>query len=174
MKLIILYGAPASGKYTIGKLLSDKTGLKFFHNHVTIDLLRPLFTFGTPEFFNLSDTIRLDIFEEAARQGIPGMIFTFVYDKSADDTFIKNIVERVTKYGGEVKFIQIYCDKEELLKRVGQEDRHQAKKLTSSDKLVKMIDKGVYQTTIPNVDSTLIDTTNLTANEALAKVLEII
>ena len=171
MKLIVLYGAPASGKYTIAKLLAEKLGYKFFHNHVTVDMLKQLFEFGTPGFFELSDKIRLDVFEEAAKQNISGMIFTFVYHKEAGDGFVRNIIERVRKYGGEVKFIQIYCDKNELIKRVGQEQRIQAKKMVSSEKLLNMFDRGDFQSAISFVESTCIDNTSLSIEETLEKVI---
>ncbi|MEO1956129.1 MAG: AAA family ATPase, partial [Gammaproteobacteria bacterium] len=37
MKVIFLYGPPASGKLTIAKKLADKTGISLFHNHLTFD-----------------------------------------------------------------------------------------------------------------------------------------
>src|SRR4051794_7361604 len=110
MKLIVIYGPPAAGKYTIAHALAEKTGYKLFHNHLTVDLLKPIFTFGTPEFFKLNQKIRLEVFEEAARQNVPGIIFTFVYAKGTDDPFVRELLERVIKYDGEVQFIQIYCD----------------------------------------------------------------
>lgn len=78
-------------------------------------MLKSVFTFGTPDFFRLSQKIRLDIFEQAAKENIPGIVFTFIYEKNADDEFIRSLLERVTSNGGEVAFIQIYCEKEKLL-----------------------------------------------------------
>ena len=43
MKLVILFGPHAVGKMTVGQALSRITGLKLFHNHMTIELLAPLF-----------------------------------------------------------------------------------------------------------------------------------
>ena len=40
MKLIVLYGPPAAGKYTIAKAVAEKTGYKLFHNYLTVDLLK--------------------------------------------------------------------------------------------------------------------------------------
>lgn len=175
MKLIILYGPPASGKYTIAKLLAEKTGYKLFHNHLTVDLLKSIFTFGTPEFIALSEKIRLDIFEEAARQNIPGIIFTFVYEKdTVDDNFIKKILEKVNKYGGEAKFVQIYCEKEVLLKRVKEESRKEFKKINSEEGLLKILEEWDSLSPIPFVKSIRIDNTNLSVEETFKKVLDAI
>lgn len=49
-KLLILFGPPAVGKMTVGKELSALTGMKLFHNHMTIELVLPFFEFGTPPY----------------------------------------------------------------------------------------------------------------------------
>lgn len=169
MKLIILYGPPAAGKYTIASALAQKTGYKLFHNHLTIDLLKTIFQFGAPGFFPLSQKIRLAIFEEAAKQNIPGIIFTFVYAKDTDDPFIRDVLERVTKYGGDVQFIQIYCEKEELLKRVKEESRNAFQKIKTEESLEAMLAKEDLFSAIPFVESTTINTTHLTIDEAVQK-----
>lgn len=174
MKLIVLYGPPAAGKYTIAKAVAEKTGYKLFHNHLAVDLLKSVFTFGTPDFFRLSQKMRLDIFEQAAKENIPGVIFTFVYEKKSDDDFIKKLLETVTSNGGEVVFIQIYCEKEELLKRVKEESRKQFHKVKSEEGLLKTLAHGDQMSSIDFVDSTKIDSTNLTAEETISKVLDVI
>ena len=51
MKLIYLHGPPAAGKYTIAKALETKIGARIFHNHLTIDVAKAIFDFGTPAFW---------------------------------------------------------------------------------------------------------------------------
>ncbi|GJM72894.1 hypothetical protein HMSSN036_51100 [Paenibacillus macerans] len=48
MKLIVLFGPQAVGKMTVGQELAKITGLKLFHNHMTIDLVSHFFDYGTP------------------------------------------------------------------------------------------------------------------------------
>ena len=43
MKLVIIFGPHAVGKMTVGQALARITGLKVFHNHMTIDPLLALF-----------------------------------------------------------------------------------------------------------------------------------
>jgi shikimate kinase len=173
MKLIFLYGPPASGKYTIAKLLAEKMGYKLFHNHLTVDLLRSVFEFGAPGFFELSRKMRLQIFEEAARQNIPGIVFTYVYEKDEDDPFIREVLEKVTAAGGEVKFVQIYCEKEELLKRVKEESRKEFRKIKTEEGLLQQLKEDITSP-ILFVDSVKVDTTHLSVAESLAKVMEAI
>ena len=172
MKLIFLYGPPASGKYTIAKALAEKTGYKLFHNHLTVDLAKGVFDYGTKAFWELVHKIRLDIFEKAAKENISGMIFTYVYEKDNDDSFVKQVLEKVNSNGGEIIFIQIYCDKETLLKRVKEDSRKQFQKVKTEEGLLEMLGKGDLLSSIPFVQNHKIDNTNLTVTETITKALE--
>lgn len=174
MKLIVLYGPPAAGKYTIAKAVAERTGYKLFHNHLTVDLLKSVFEFGTPEFFRLSQNIRLDIFEQAAKLDVPGIVFTFVYEKPTDNDFVRRLVERIKSHGSEIIFIQIYCEKEVLLQRVTQESRKQFRKLKTQAGLLNTLAGGDQTSAIDIVESSKIDSTHLTVNETVACVLAII
>lgn len=174
MKLIVLYGPPAAGKYTIAKAVAEETGYKLFHNHLTVDLLKSVLTFGTPEFFRLSDSIRLDIFEQAAKENVPGVIFTFVYEKPSDDDFVRQLIERVASNNGEIVFIQIYCEQEELLRRVTEESRQQFRKLKSEDALRQALTDRDLMSSIDFVDNSRVDSTHLSVEETVLKVLEIV
>lgn len=174
MKLIVLYGPPAAGKYTIAKTVAERTGYKLFHNHLTVDLLTSVFMFGTPDFFQLSQKIRLDVFEQAAKQNIPGVIFTFVYEKHENDAFVKELIERVAAHGGTVIFIQIRCDPEELAKRVEEESRKSFGKIKTKEGLLQKLAASDFTSSIDFVDSVTIDSTHLTVEETVAKVLEAI
>ena len=172
MKLIFLYGPPASGKYTIAKAIAQKTGYKLFHNHLTVDLAKGVFDYGTKAFWELVHKIRLDIFEKAAKENISGMIFTYVYEKDSDDSFVKQVLEKVNSNGGEIIFIQIYCDKETLLKRVKEDSRKQFQKVKTEEGLLEMLGKGDLLSSIPFVQNHKIDNTNLTVTETITKALE--
>ena len=96
MKLIVLYGPPAVGKLTIAKELSRRTGYKIFHNHLTIDLVESIFTWGTKDFNNLVSKYRLELIEAAAARNV-NLVFTIVYAGISDDQFIKEVKENENK-----------------------------------------------------------------------------
>ncbi len=171
MKLVVLYGAPATGKYTVGKIIAERLGYKFFHNHLSIDVAKAILPFGAPGFFDLSDKIRLVVFEEAARHNIPGIVFTFVYKKGKGEVFIQSIIDVLAKVNADVQFIQLYCDKETLVERVENKQRKDMKKLTSPEELLKLLEEGEFQSTISNYPSERVDNSNLTIEETVEKVL---
>lgn len=77
MKLVVIYGPLAVGKFTLGKELQKLTGYKLFHNHLTFDLIGSLFDVDADVFFGLNNRVRLDLIEAAAKHKIKGVIMTF-------------------------------------------------------------------------------------------------
>src|SRR5207249_6103945 len=51
MRLVFIYGPPASGKLTVATELAKLTGFKLFHNHVSIQFVQSIFEFGTKTFW---------------------------------------------------------------------------------------------------------------------------
>src|ERR1700687_711257 len=70
MRLVVLYGPPGVGKLTIGTELSELTGFKLFHNHLTVDLVTSVFPPGSEAWNRLARRIRLAVFAEAAHEGV--------------------------------------------------------------------------------------------------------
>ena len=118
-KLLILFGPPAVGKMTVGNELAQMTGLKLFHNHMTIDLILPFFDFGTPPFNRLVGTFRRMILEEVAQSELPGLIFTFVWalNLKSDRSFIDGLTEIFYQVGANVYFVELQASQEARLAR---------------------------------------------------------
>jgi hypothetical protein len=75
---ILIFGPPVVGKMTVGQHLCRRTGYRLFHNHMTIDLLAPIFGFGTDRFARLLFETRRRILEEAAAdEGVKGIVMTY-------------------------------------------------------------------------------------------------
>lgn len=125
MKLVILFGPPAVGKMSVGQELAKLTGLKLFHNHMSLELVNSFFDFGTPEFNRLDKTIRFSIFKEVAKSDLEGLIFTIVwaFNEKKDEAYMNEIVDIFEKEGTEVCFVELKADLEERLKRNKQENR---------------------------------------------------
>ena len=109
MKFIIIFGPPAVGKMTVGHELAKLTGLRLFHNHMTIDLVLNFFDFGQPQFGQLVGEFRRRIFEEVAASNLPGLIFTFVWalDDERDRAFIDRAGDIFRQRGGEVYYVEL-------------------------------------------------------------------
>jgi len=159
MKLIFLYGLPGTGKLTIALELAEITGHKLFHNHLTVDLLLSVFEFGSKPFVRLRELIWLSVMEEAAAT-LPAMIFTFNPENSVRPEFIQKAVQAVTSRRGEVHFVEVVCDPEELEKRISTADRTNHKKLVSVELFRELKAKGVF-------DSPKMPAPQLTLNSTL-------
>ncbi|MFD0710912.1 shikimate kinase [Paenibacillus sp. GCM10027626] len=118
MKLVLLFGPQAVGKMTIGHELEKRTGLKLFHNHMTIELLHPYFGFSA-ETWRLTDLFRVEIMEAVSRSDLYGLIFTYVwaFDQQSDWDFVNKICHIFESKGGEVYFVELEADMEKRLLR---------------------------------------------------------
>ena len=158
MKLIFMYGMPASGKLTIAQELVNVTGYKLFHNHLVVDLLLTVFEFGSPEFVALREEFWLSIFDKACRSDLPGLIFTFAPEATVRESFIPNLLSTVNAAGGEVDFVELTCPLPELKRRMGSVSRLQYKKLTSVPLFEQLYEEGAFEADYMPKPSLSIDT----------------
>ncbi|MCL5100532.1 MAG: AAA family ATPase [Candidatus Marsarchaeota archaeon] len=158
MNLIYIYGPPGVGKYTVGKELSKITGYKLFHNQLSIEFVLSVFEFGTPAFNKLVLKFRAEIIEEAARNNV-SLIFTSGYAKGYNEDIMKDIVNRVEKHKGKVYFVQLFCEKKELMKRIGNPSRKSFHKIRSRTFMEKILKRYNHFSSIPFRKSLFIDNT---------------
>jgi len=170
VRLVIIYGAPAVGKLTTAKALAALTGFRIFHNHLSFDLVKAVFDFPTRPFLELAEAVRLATFEAAARESVPGLIFTFVYASPDDDVFVEKTIERVEANGGAVSLVRLCCDTATLEKRVVADERRKFGKLTSVESLREGLASWNLTVAIPFRESLEIDNSTLEAEAAARRI----
>lgn len=99
MKLVLIIGAGAVGKMTVGQELMKITNLRLFHNHMTIEPVIDIFGYFK------EDTIlklREIIFDDFIESDNYGMIHTIMwaFDEESDWEYVNNLVS---------KFDEVYC-----------------------------------------------------------------
>jgi len=119
MKFVVIFGPPAVGKMSVGHDLAKLTGLKLFHNHMSIDLALNFFEYGQPPFGRLVSEFRRLVFEEVAASDLPGLIFTFVWalDLDSEKEFIDRSCQIFRERGADVYFVELEAELPERLKR---------------------------------------------------------
>lgn len=169
MKLIIIYGAPATGKLTVAIQLSRLTGYRVFHNHMSIDYAKNVFDFGTPPFWRLVGQVRFDAIAEAAREEL-SLIHTFCYEFGTDDEHFSKLIASAEDNGGEAHLVLLRCDNEERKKRIGNESRVIIGKLTDAEH----IDRSTIElsTPLPGRETLILDTTETSPDRVAAKIVE--
>ena len=101
MKLVLIVGDSAVGKMTVGQELQKLTGLRLFHNHMTIEPVLEIF-----QDFNVDVILKLRylIFEEFVKTDHAGMIYTCMWDYDAQEDW-----DIMNKILGIFEGAQIYC-----------------------------------------------------------------
>jgi len=118
MKFVLIFGPQAVGKMTVGQELAKRTELKLFHNHMTLEILSPIFGFG-PETWRLSTLFRFEIFKAVADSDLEGMIFTFVwaFNEKEDWEFVESLCRIFEAKGGNLYFVELEANLDERLER---------------------------------------------------------
>ncbi len=172
MKLILVYGPPASGKLTTARALENVTGFALCHNHLTVDAVRPLFPHGdeSEDRSDLLKRMRVDILTTAARLG-RDTIFTLAYSGRVDNDFVADIVAGVEEEGGMVNFVQLHAPPEVLLDRVTSPHRAAMGKIHDPGRLAAQLGRRDQYATMP-YDTLRIDTTIMKPAESAELIVD--
>jgi hypothetical protein len=139
MNLIFLHGAPAAGKLTVARELTKLIDSRLLDNHASIDFARTLFEFGTPEFWRLVQSVRVLATEHAAATPLPNLICTYCYSEPDDRPHFDRLLNLLEANGGRMLPVFLHCDQSVLLKRVGNADRVERRKLASVEGLTTFL-----------------------------------
>jgi 2-phosphoglycerate kinase len=170
MKLIFIYGSPAVGKLTVANEIAARTGFKVFHNHLSIDAIRPVFDYGTKPFGRLVNLIRVETIREAARENVD-LIYTFCYAKDFDDPHVAKVAAAVEENGGEVCFVLLKADRRALDRRVTEESRRQMGKAKTVEMMNYFHETFDLLSPVPMRESLIIDNTNLSAADTARQII---
>lgn len=125
MKLIVLIGPHAVGKMTIGQELEKLSGFKLFHNHMTIEMVAPFFSYSTPQGRKLVNKLRQDFFDAFSDSDEAGYIFTFVwaFSEAGEREYIEAITTQFESKGHETYWVELEATLDERVARNRTENR---------------------------------------------------
>jgi hypothetical protein len=172
MKLVFIYGLPATGKLTVARELASQTGYKLFHNHLVVDLLLSVFEFGSPPFVEMREDIWLAIFDQACRSQLPGLIFTFAPEQTVRSQFIDEVMKVIDRACGKIDFVELTCPLAELKARISSPSRLQYGKLADPSLFEQLHADGIFE--IPHMPKPrlTVDTSLCSAAQAAAQIAE--
>lgn len=180
MNLVII-GAQASGKMTIGQEVAKMTEMTLFHNHETIDFVLKFIPWSK-NATDLITKIRFDFFETFAKIGQP-MIFTIVIDfgDPKEVAFLDALQGTFEKNMQKVLFVELETSLEERLVRNKTENRlkHKPSKRDiawSENDILKTMDYVTFNS--KEAPDQLhhyhkINNTNKSAQEVAAEIVEV-
>lgn len=142
MKLVLLIGNGAVGKMTVGQELMKQTGLRLFHNHMTIEPVLEIFgQFHTGAILQLREVI----FQEFAKSDNYGMIHTvmWAFDSPEDWAYIDHVVGIFKAQGADIYCVELVAPQEIRLQRNETPNRlaHKASKrdlASSRERVIEM------------------------------------
>ena len=179
MKLVLLVGNGAVGKMTVGQELMKLTGLRLFHNHMTIEPVLEIFgTFHTDAILQMREVI----FREFAKSDNYGMIHTirWAFDMQEDWDYINHVVDIFKEHNAEIYCVELVAPQEIRLQRNETPNRlaHKASKrdlASSRARVIAMDEKFRLESNpgeIPFENYMRIDNSNLEPDVVAAMIKE--
>ncbi len=170
MKLVFLYGPPASGKLTIAKELSRITGYHVFHNHLVANLSSELFPLGTRAYSDLAQKLKLDVLDALIKNKVAGIIMTFTYGVETykgegDAKFVNKIKLILQRNKSQFYPVKLELSEQDLKRRISNPDRKKNKKLTNFQIYLAIRAKYDLNKSIPG-KSFIVNTGNLSAKQS--------
>lgn len=122
MKLVFIIGDAAVGKMTVGQELMKITGLRLFHNHMTIEPVIEIF--GRYDGRTIAEMRDL-IFRNFAASENYGMIFTLMmdFDMPSEWEYLEHIRQIFEPYHTEFYYVELIAPQEIRLQRNATENR---------------------------------------------------
>lgn len=168
MILVFIHGAPATGKYTVGRSLADLTGCELYHNHLVVDTVLRQHPFGTPAFIAERDRAWRAHLGAAACDPHRRLIFTFNPENSVPQAFIDWLFHGLE--GTTLHSVELQLAETAIEARLATEQRKGFRKLTDLALYRELRDSGAFATpVIPRTDLR-IDTGQLTPAAAAAAI----
>lgn len=172
MKLIVLYGPPAAGKLTIAHELAKRTNYRVMDMNLTLAAVTQLFPMGTPRYRELHRNFRTKLLEAAVIDDLPGVIFTHGYSHHDNGPFIQSLIDLMNRYNGQIHFVYVTCPAQELENRIALPSRKQHVYKVNDIQTLRDLLKRREFPQIPFVESLVLDTSHLSAEQAALAIFE--
>lgn len=170
MKLVIIIGNGAVGKMTVGQELSKITGLRLFHNHMSIEPIIDIFGEYNGDIVR---KFRELVFAEFSKTDKYGLIFTYIwaFDVQSDWDYMEHLRE-IFK-GADIYYAELVAPQKVRLQRNTTENRlkHKPSKRNLEWSNEMIIESDLenrlesYDGEVPYENYIKIDNTNLSAAE---------
>jgi hypothetical protein len=114
------------------------------------------------------------VISRAAEERIDGLIFTFAFERTVRDGFIRSLRNAVETRDGELILVNLKASTDEMEKRMGDPARKAFGKLNSVQQFRELNEAGAFSHPEIPADGISFDTTNLSPSAAALKIADAI
>jgi hypothetical protein len=157
---------------TLGVELAARTGFRLLHNHLTVNLVSAVFERNSEVWPRMLRKVRRDIVTEAAGQDI-SLIMTAVFDGTLENVNAwRSMLEPVEAQGGAALFVQLICEREELLRHVQQEQRRALDKLVDTARMTELLARFDMFSAAPFERHSCLDVTHVAPSDSATAIIQ--
>lgn len=172
MRLVLIHGPAAAGKYTIARELAGSLGFELYHNHLVVDEVLQNHPFGTPGFVAGRDRRWREYFSQYPDPSKPGVIFTFNPENTVPQSFIDWLFTEMRRRGIQLDSVEVTASEAVIESRLASKPRQQFRKLTDVALYRQLRASGAFATPlIPRTDLRL-DTGTIAPAESAKRIAD--
>ncbi len=165
-QIVLLFGRPGVGKFTVGRALAAETGFSLLHNHAVVDLVEAVFAFGTPAFVSLRGRLWLEAVDAALAANLPGLILTFAPERTVPQSFLDELRAHTVSGRGALRLVELRCAPAALERRLEDGSREHFGKLRDAKRYREMEATGVFAHPLMPPAEIVVETTDVMPAEA--------
>jgi hypothetical protein len=169
VQLVFIFGPVASGKLTVARELCRLRSYRLFHRHLVEDMASALFPPESEPFMRLREYTLLEAFREATEANV-SLVFTFLPERTARESFVSHATVVVDRLGGQMAFVELTCPQHVIESRLANSDRRAWGKITDVAQYRTAVASGAFAYRALPIARLRIDTSNVTPAEAARQI----
>jgi hypothetical protein len=169
-QIVLLFGRPGVGKFTVGRALAAETGFRLLHNHAVVDLVEAIFPFGTPAFVSLRQRLWLEAVDASLAANLPGLILTFAPERTVPQSFLDELRAHTVSGRGTLRLVELRCAPAALERRLEDASREHFGKLRDAKRYRELDAAGVFEHPVMPPAEIVVETTDVTPAEAARRI----
>ena len=149
-------------------MLAERHDMVLLDNHLTVDVALRVLDFGTPQFWELVESLRSLLFEATATAG-KDSVSTLVYAHPGDRAYVGRVGELAARCGVELSCVQLRPPPDVLHQRVTSESRLTTQKIRDDETLRNLLAHHDLYTPIDEADLS-IDNSEMSPEEVVDRI----
>lgn len=149
--LIMIFGPPASGKETVGRLLAEQLSCPILAAHDTTNIVSHLMGRTSPGYSSTVVAARNLLISRVLKSRSSSLITTLVPLKEAFDLQLRNARRHAARFKYDMIYVELMCDIITRGERANSPSRLRKEKICSLQGLMNYEKKTLYSTYRPEV-----------------------
>ena len=167
LHLIVVHGPPGIGKDAIAGRLATRLAYRYLNYHRMMEELGAVFGWATPPYLHVRDAVVRAVQEAILATEWPGLVWTTIFEPTLDVEGWNELFAKVDR----ALVVDLRASATEHARRLASDGRRAAGKGAKAADIAPLVDDGTFAVPAVTAPVFVLDTTDLTANQAVDAIM---